>query len=365
MTQSTNLQLTYLADGQAQKHVSVNESLRRLDAVVQLAVMSATTSAEPSSPSDGAVYILPAGKTGARWAAMTNLALAYYRDGAWEEIAPREGFVAYVKDVDEALIYTGATWAALSAAIRVSASDKLLGRISSGAGAAEEVTFTDQAQALCDDTSFAAMLTTLGAVAKAGDTLSGNLEISKVTPIVRLTDTSGPSTFSIFNLGGSLYVERPGGGNSLVVTNSSVEFGANALPSADNASNLGSSTRRYGVVYAATGTINTSDARDKTALRALSNAEKAAIRRVIASVGVFQWREAVDAKGVAGARLHVGVTAQAVQAAFAAEGLDATRYGLFCADDVDGELCLGVRMEQLTMMAVATLAEAVWRPAET
>lgn len=44
----------------------------------------------------------------------------------------------------------------------VSATDKILGRVSSGAGDAEEITFTDQAQQLADDVSFSAMRTTLG-----------------------------------------------------------------------------------------------------------------------------------------------------------------------------------------------------------
>ena len=113
---TTNLMLPFLASAQAQKHVTVNESLRRLDALVQLAVVSATTSAEPGSPGDGEVYILPAGKNGAHWGAMTNLALAYYRDGAWEEIAPREGFSAYVKDTDKVLAYSGAAWVEMGSA---------------------------------------------------------------------------------------------------------------------------------------------------------------------------------------------------------------------------------------------------------
>lgn len=113
---STNLALPYLADGQAQKHITVNESLRRLDALVQLAVVSATTSAQPGSPADGQVYIMPAGKTGAAWGAMTNNALAYYRDGAWEEITPREGFRAYVKDTDKLLIWDGGAWAQVRSA---------------------------------------------------------------------------------------------------------------------------------------------------------------------------------------------------------------------------------------------------------
>lgn len=111
--QSSNLLLPYLAAGQAQKHVTVNESLLRLDALVQLAVVSAATSAEPGSPTDGQVYILPAGKTGTHWGAMTNWALAYYRDGVWEEVSPREGWLAYVKDTDRIYYYTGSAWADL------------------------------------------------------------------------------------------------------------------------------------------------------------------------------------------------------------------------------------------------------------
>ncbi|MCC6787490.1 MAG: hypothetical protein IT547_06585 [Hyphomonadaceae bacterium] len=38
---TSNLQLPFIAQGQAQKHVTVNESLLRLDAVVQISAVSA------------------------------------------------------------------------------------------------------------------------------------------------------------------------------------------------------------------------------------------------------------------------------------------------------------------------------------
>lgn len=103
MSQSTRLGLPYLASAQAQKHITVNESLLRLDALVQLSARSATTSAQPASPSDGDIYILPAGKTGAAWSAMANGALAYYRDGVWEALTPQAGWRCYV--ADEAALY--------------------------------------------------------------------------------------------------------------------------------------------------------------------------------------------------------------------------------------------------------------------
>jgi hypothetical protein len=64
---TTNLNLPFLMPAQAQKHVTVNEALLRLDALVQASVSSATTLAQPTAPVDGALYILPASKTGAAW----------------------------------------------------------------------------------------------------------------------------------------------------------------------------------------------------------------------------------------------------------------------------------------------------------
>ena len=115
MSQSTRLGLPYLAAAQAQKHVTVNESLLRLDALVQLSVLSATTAAQPASPADGDLYLLPAGKTGAAWGGFADGALAYWRDGVWEELAPRPGWRAFVED--EAALYarTGAGWSKLAA----------------------------------------------------------------------------------------------------------------------------------------------------------------------------------------------------------------------------------------------------------
>jgi hypothetical protein len=115
--QTTRLQLPFLAAGQAQKHVIVNESLLRLDALVQLAAMSASAASQLALPTDGDIYILSAGKSGADWGARANGALAYYRDGVWEEIAPREGWLAHAADGDRSYVYSGAAWVELGAAL--------------------------------------------------------------------------------------------------------------------------------------------------------------------------------------------------------------------------------------------------------
>jgi len=65
---SARLGLPYLAAGQLQKHVTLNEALTRLDALIQTAAVSRTTTVQPADPAEGALYILPEAATGADWA---------------------------------------------------------------------------------------------------------------------------------------------------------------------------------------------------------------------------------------------------------------------------------------------------------
>jgi len=115
MTDSTNLALPYLEGAQAQKHVTVNESLRKLDALVLLAVEDKDLTAPPGSPADGARYIPKATASGL-WSGKEKY-IAHYVDGAWEFYAPREGFAAYVRDEDLIYLYNGSAWVTLDAAL--------------------------------------------------------------------------------------------------------------------------------------------------------------------------------------------------------------------------------------------------------
>jgi hypothetical protein len=99
----------------------------------------------------------------------------------------------------------------------------------------------------------------------------------------------------------------------------------------DGVPNLGESFARWNTVYATTGTINTSDRNEKQDIEELSDAERRVAARVKNLIRKFRFKDAVAKKGDA-ARIHFGVIAQDVQDAFAAEGLDASRYGLFCSD---------------------------------
>ena len=108
------------------------------------------------------------------------------------------------------------------------------------------------------------------------------------------------------------------------------DFGGPVRPSSDNVYTLGNSSYRWSTVYAGTGTINTSDAREKTTPLAIDDAVLDAWGDV--QLITFQWLASVAQKGDS-ARWHFGVIAQQVRDAFAKRGIDGTKYGLLCYDE--------------------------------
>lgn len=99
-------------------------------------------------------------------------------------------------------------------------------------------------------------------------------------------------------------------------------------PATDNARDLGGPSNRWNDVYATNATIQTSDANEKQDIDELSEAEKRVALAVKALLKKYRWKSAVAEKGN-DARIHFGVIAQELKAAFESEGLDAGRYGVF------------------------------------
>jgi hypothetical protein len=112
MDETINLKLPYIVAAQAQKHVTHNEALRALDAIVQLMVLDKDLAAPPGSPAEGSRYIVAASPTGA-WAGQAGR-IAAFQDGAWAFYAPLEGWLAWIADENAAYVFDGATWGALS-----------------------------------------------------------------------------------------------------------------------------------------------------------------------------------------------------------------------------------------------------------
>ena len=128
----------------------------------------------------------------------------------------------------------------------------------------------------------------------------------------------------------------------------------------DNAVDLGKTSERFDDIYATNGTIQTSDRNEKQDIAELSDTEQ---RVAVAAKGLlrkFRWRDAVEAKGDE-ARTHFGVIAQDLQAAFAAEGLDAGDYAMFISstwtDEETGEerTRMGVRYSELLAFIIAAI----------
>jgi hypothetical protein len=116
-------------------------------------------------------------------------------------------------------------------------------------------------------------------------------------------------------------------------------MGGIIYPLTDNTYSFGLVSERWTTIFATTPTINTSDGRNKQDVESLDDAEKRVAHTVKGLIKKFRYTDAVEKKGD-GARIHFGVIAQEVAEAFEAEGLDASRYGLFCFDEwyeVDGK----------------------------
>lgn len=106
------LALPYLANDQAQKHVTVNEGLRALDALVQPSVLSAGRDAQPEGAAPGDAYLMTAARTGAAWAGYAEHELAAFQDGAWARFAPSVGMTVWVADEGRHRVWNGTAWAA-------------------------------------------------------------------------------------------------------------------------------------------------------------------------------------------------------------------------------------------------------------
>lgn len=102
--------------------------------------------------------------------------------------------------------------------------------------------------------------------------------------------------------------------------------------SADAVSNLGSSAIRWNTIYASTGAINTSDAREKTAVSALTPGEINAAKTLAREIGSYKFLAAIEAKGDS-ARAHIGMTVQRVIEILRSNSLDPMQYGFICYDE--------------------------------
>jgi hypothetical protein len=108
MTDTPNLGLPYIDGSQAQKHVTHNEALRILDAVVQIGVLDRTRMTPPPSPADGDRHVVASSATDA-WAGKDNT-IATWQDGAWAFLMPKTGWCVWSTADSSLFVFDGSNW---------------------------------------------------------------------------------------------------------------------------------------------------------------------------------------------------------------------------------------------------------------
>lgn len=111
MSDTAKLALPLLEAAQAQKHVTHNEALGRLDALVQLAVLSRSLATPPATPAEGDRYLVAASATG-DWAGHSGH-IAYRFGGGWKFATPQAGWRAWVAAETALFIFDGSAWASV------------------------------------------------------------------------------------------------------------------------------------------------------------------------------------------------------------------------------------------------------------
>lgn len=105
MVTTENIGITLVE--QAQKEVTVNEGFKRIDALMNRGVLSASFIAPPASPEANDMYIIAENPTGG-WANHAS-GITYY-DQIWRFVTPQTGSTVWVQDVAAFYYYDGAAW---------------------------------------------------------------------------------------------------------------------------------------------------------------------------------------------------------------------------------------------------------------
>lgn len=148
---------------------------------------------------------------------------------------------------------------------------------------------------------------------------------ARLTLIGKDADTTGKGRFQLYTDNGTNQFVLYGSTDGSLAWSGTVWH-----PSNDNSCSLGLSARRWSVVYAATGTINTSDARLKNSIKDIDDKLLDAWGNI--EPKQYKFNDATEKKGEK-ARYHTGYLAQDIQAECEKHGVNASDYGLFCYDE--------------------------------
>ena len=168
----------------------------------------------------------------------------------------------------------------------------------------------------------------------------------------------GTTVGSIGSISSDLYIAEGNSGLRFDGENNQI-LPASTTASTDGTCNLGASSARFKDLYRSGSTISTSDRNMKQDERDLTEAETRVAQACKGLLKAFRFIDAVQVDGD-DARIHFGIIAQDLQAAFEAEGLDATKYAMFRAstftnNEGNEETRLGVCYENLLAFIIAAI----------
>lgn len=112
---TTRLLLPYILSAQAQKHVTHNEALRRLDGLINLTVADRTRTTPPANPTEGQAHLVASAASGL-WAGWSG-DIAVWTDGAWLRLPAQPGWRLWVIDEGVMLVRIGTNWLSLDVAM--------------------------------------------------------------------------------------------------------------------------------------------------------------------------------------------------------------------------------------------------------
>ncbi|UYN99232.1 MAG: DUF2793 domain-containing protein [Devosia sp.] len=250
MDETARLTLPFIAANQALKHITHNEALLMLDALVQPVVETSGTTTPPPSPMEGDAHIVPGGATGA-WSGHTG-EIAAFQSGGWRFYDPAQGWLVYDRGAAALKLFDGSAWISIAAP-------------GSGLGQLGINTSADDTNRLAL-ASGASLFTHAGSghqlkINKSGDSDSGSVLFQSNWTGYAEMGLMGDRNWRIkTSPDGSAWTDAI----TITAATGVVTMGGSTRPASDNAHTLGASGARWSAVWSATGTIQTSDARLKT-----------------------------------------------------------------------------------------------------
>lgn len=119
MVTTKNLGISLLEQSQAQKEVTINQAINRIDAILNTGAKSRSLATPPSSPATGDLYIVASSPTG-DWVGQAGK-LAYF-DVIWRFISPNLGLTLWVNDESVTVTHNGSVWLTNAVATKTGAS---------------------------------------------------------------------------------------------------------------------------------------------------------------------------------------------------------------------------------------------------